>query len=409
MKKILVIGAGFLQSFLIQRAKELKYTVLAVDKNPSAIGFLYADKYAIIDIVDQKACLNFAKQEKIDGVITAASDYGVLTTAYIAKELNLPGLTYSVAEIIKNKYLTRQCLFENKIDDMKEFYLIENIVDLINIKNKIQYPIIIKPCDGSGSRGVIKVNAADELESAYQQAIIFSNTKKLEIETFIQGVEYGVESFVYNNNIQILSVIKKQMTAPPAYAELGHILPAGLTDDMENKIKTCVINAITALKINFGAVNMDILITPDNKIYIIDIGARMGGNIIGSYIIPNGTGIDYIGNLIRASVNDEIIQDKKDSYCVATKIIAFPDNKIINQIPDIKQLENQYKVTIYLNCITGQQVYQYHNNLDGCGYIAAKAKNINEAIYNAEMAYNKLLNLMLEENSNEQNEKSKYS
>ena len=112
MKKILIIGAGFLQKFVIQKAKDMGYFTLALDANPSAVGFKYADKYAVINIVDEKACLEYAKSENIDGVLTAATDYGVLTASYIAEHMKLPGLPYDVAKLIRNKYLQTQQLIQ---------------------------------------------------------------------------------------------------------------------------------------------------------------------------------------------------------------------------------------------------------------------------------------------------------
>ena len=105
MKKILIIGAGFLQSFVIKKAREMGYETLTVDADPNAVGFHYADKHEVINIVDEKACLAYAQKENIDGVLTAATDYGVLTAAYIAEQMNLGGLDYEVAKLIKNKYI----------------------------------------------------------------------------------------------------------------------------------------------------------------------------------------------------------------------------------------------------------------------------------------------------------------
>ena len=104
MKKILIIGAGFLQSFVIRKAKEMGYETLTVDADPDAPGFEFADKHEVINITDEKACLAYAQKENIDGVLTAATDYGVLTAARIAKEMKLAGLNYEVAKFIKNKY-----------------------------------------------------------------------------------------------------------------------------------------------------------------------------------------------------------------------------------------------------------------------------------------------------------------
>ena len=97
MKKILIIGAGFLQAYVIKKARELGYFTLAVDADENAIGFQYADKYAVINIVDEETCLEYARKEQIDGVLTAATDYGVLTASYIAQQMGLPGLKYDIA------------------------------------------------------------------------------------------------------------------------------------------------------------------------------------------------------------------------------------------------------------------------------------------------------------------------
>ena len=104
MKKILVIGAGFLQSFVIKKAKELGYYTLAVDLNPNAEGFEYADEHGVINIVDKEKCLEFAKAHQVDGVLTAATDYGVLTASHIAEKMNLKGINFASATCIKNKF-----------------------------------------------------------------------------------------------------------------------------------------------------------------------------------------------------------------------------------------------------------------------------------------------------------------
>ena len=135
MKKVLVIGAGFLQSYVIKRAKEIGLYVLAVDGNPNAMGFQFADEYAAVNIIDEKACLEYAKEHNVDGVLTAATDYGVLSAAYVAQEMGLPGIKYSSAQRIKNKYQVRKCLCDAKADDTGLAYEISSKEDIENIKN----------------------------------------------------------------------------------------------------------------------------------------------------------------------------------------------------------------------------------------------------------------------------------
>ena len=170
-KKIMFIGAGLLQSYVIRRAKELGYTTVCVDGDPNAVGFKYADYYKVIDIVNEEECLKYAKEMNIDGVITAATDYGVLTVSYIAEKLGLIGNPYKVCEVIKNKYSVRKVLAEENVDSISEFHEIDNINDVNKIKKDIKYPVIVKPCDGSGSRGIKKINHMDDLKFACAKAM----------------------------------------------------------------------------------------------------------------------------------------------------------------------------------------------------------------------------------------------
>ena len=182
MKKILIIGAGFLQTYVIKKAKELGYYVLCVDGNPKAEGYQYAHEYEVINITDKEACLLYAKEKQIDGVITAATDYGVLTASYIAETLNLYGNSMKSAQLIKNKYQVRKRLFEAKADDTEQAYEISEFSQVEKIKEIIQYPVMVKPCDGSGSRGASKVECESQLCTAIQCAIEGSLTKKAVIE-----------------------------------------------------------------------------------------------------------------------------------------------------------------------------------------------------------------------------------
>lgn len=392
MKKVLIIGAGFLQSFVIKKAKELGYFTLAVDANPNAEGFKYCDEYAVINIVDEKACCEFAQSQNIDGVLTAATDYGVLTAAYIAEKLKLPGLKYETAKVIKNKYLVRKKLYEMGADDTGKCYEISDIEELVEIREDISFPVMVKPCDGSGSRGAAKVDFIEELETACAAAMSNSLTHKAIIEPFIFGKEYGVESFCYNDEKFVLGVMEKQMTNPPYYAELGHCIPSGLPQEVEEKIKRCVKKALEALDINFGSVNMDLLLAEDNNVHIVDIGARMGGNLIGSHIIPYGTGICYIENMIKAAVGDCVdFSSVMPKICVATRLLALTPGKV-KALPDFEKIEEEYGVEIEHHLKAGDVINEYHTNLDGCGYVVSRQDNKLLATSNAAEALKKVDN-----------------
>ena len=387
MKKILIIGAGFLQMFVIKKAKDMGYFTLTVDADPNAPGFAFADKYKVINIVDEKACLAFAKENQIDGVLTAATEYGVLTASYIAEKMNLTCLKYTAAQKTKNKYNVKKCFLEKSVDDSDDqCFLVDADTDIGTLAEKLCYPVIVKPCDGSGSRGTSRVDAREGLPAACEFAMKCSISHRAEVESFVEGKEFGTESLVINGEIHVLAIMKKMMTKPPYYAELGHMIPCGLPTDIEAKAKKYVKNAIVALGIDSGSVNTDLIITDKGTVHIVDIGARMGGNMIGPCIIPYGTGIDYMAAMLENAVGDFQGFQKSEPIAVATRLLAFPEGDIVN-LPETEAFEKGFDVELYHHITKGQHVNEYHTNLDGLGYIVAKGKTPEEAEEKAEKAY----------------------
>jgi Biotin carboxylase len=364
-------------------ARSLGYEVHVVDGDPHAVGYQFADYHDVIDIKDEDGCLRYAREHSVNGVLTAATDFSVLVVSRVADELGLPGLHYEVAKVIKNKAAYRNKLYEAKADDTGHAFELQTEEDIKKALSQIAFPVMVKPCDGSGSRGASKVERVESFEEACRFAMSSSVTHRAIAEPFIVGREYGVESFVDNGKIHILAVMQKEMTNPPYYAELGHAIPSGLSNVLEKKVKDCVRKSLVALNVNHGSVNMDLLITESGDVHIVDIGARMGGNLIGSHIIPMGTGIDYMGNMIRAAVGDKTIWEPvAEPKPVATKLLALTPGKV-KALPDFEAIEKQYGVKIEHHLKVGDVINEYHTNLDGCGYVVATADNVEDAIQKA--------------------------
>ena len=381
-----MLGGGFLQNFVIQKAKQMGYRVLVLDADPNAMGFRNADEHAVINIVDEEACLKYAQKHQVDGVLAAATDFSVLTMSRIAEEMHLPGINYKAAKRIKNKAAVRKCLFDANADDMGYSFEIDSLEQILQILPQVKFPVMVKPCDGSGSRGASRVDRAEDFEKACKFAMDGSITCRAVAEPFVEGKEYGVESFVDNGKIHILGVMQKGMTLPPYYAELGHAIPSGLPIAIEEKIKICVRKALVALDVNHGSVNMDLLLSESGDVHIVDVGARMGGNLIGSHIIPIGTGVDYMGNMIRAAVGDATdFTPLHEPKPVATKLLALTPG-IVKALPSFEQIAKEYDVTIEHHLHVGDTINEYHTNLDGCGYVLATGMDVDEAIEKAQKA-----------------------
>lgn len=395
MKKLLMLGGGFLQCFVIKKAKELGYYVLVLDADSKAAGFQLADEYAVINIVDEDACLRYAQEHHVNGVLTAATDFSVLTVSHIAEAMHLSGINYQAAKTIKNKAAVRKCLFDAKADDTGYSYEIESTDEIPNILTKVKFPLMMKPVDGSGSRGASRVDSAEEFTKACEFAMAGSISHRAVAEPFVVGKEYGVESFVDQGKIYILGIMQKEMTHRPYYAELGHAIPSGLSEELEVKVKKCVEKALLALGVNHGSVNMDLIIGDDGGVHIIDIGARMGGNLIGSHIIPIGTGIAYMDNMIRAAVGDPTdFRPVAQPQPVASKLLALTPGKVVS-LPDIDVIAKQCDVKIEHHLKVGQTISEYHTNLDGCGYVVATGKDVSEAIAKAAYAKDRVDNEIL--------------
>ena len=382
-KRLLILGGGFLQAYVIKKAKELGYWVMVLDADPHAIGFRYADESAVIDIVDEEACLKYAREKQIDGVLTAATDFSILAVSRIATELALHGINYDSARIIKNKAAVRRCLYESQPNDSNFTFEITSIEQIPQVLKSIRFPVMVKPVDGSGSRATSKVENGDGFEKACKNAIRWSLSHRVIVEPFFQGREYGVESFVDNGTIHVLGIMQKEMTKPPFYAELGHGMPSGLSNEMECKVKTCVCEALQSLNVNHGSVNMDVIISEEGEVHIIDVGARMGGNLIGSHIIPRGSGIAYMENMIRAALGDPTdFSPQCAPQPIATKLLALTPGRI-KVLPDIDRIASENGVEIEHHLQVGKIINEYHTNHDGCGYVIASGIDVNDAISKA--------------------------
>ena len=379
MKTVLVLGGGFLQTFVIRTAQKMGYRVAVLDRDLFAPGLCMADAAMPLDITNEEACLAFARSQRIDGVLTAATEYGVLTAARIAEELGLPGLPYGTARRIRDKGHVRDRLTEAGLSDIA-YAVLTQTDSLENAAVRVGYPLMIKPCDGSGSRAVRRVNNKVELAQAFQAAMCASRTKRVLLERFIAGEEWGAELLVEGGRPQLLGTFRKHMTPPPYYAELGHVLS---DDDSEKTIGRTALRAVKALGIDYGAVNLDMLLQPDGQVCIVDVGARMGGNLIGSHLIPIGTGFPYMESLIRLALAEPLPSGGRESQPVASRVLALSPGRI-KTLPDVERMARESQVEILHTLRPGRLLSTYHTNADGCGYIIATALSGQAAAARAE-------------------------
>lgn len=373
MKKIAIIGANDFQNPLILKAKELGYETHVFAWKDGSIGEKTADYFYPISITEKYQILEKCKEIGIDGITTIASDLATVTVNYVAKEMSLPGNSMSCNIKSTNKYEMRKALLSNDIPTVK-FQCVSSLEDINNLNN-MKYPLIVKPTDRSGSRAITKVYNIKELEDAITKSIESSFEKKAIVEEFIDGDEYSAEGISFNGIHKFLAITKKKTTGAPNFIETGHIEPADISEENKQKIYNELEKALTALEITNSATHSEFKITSNNEIKIIEIGARMGGDCIGSDLVQISTGYDYIKMVIDVAMGNE----PKFEKITEPKISAI---KFIFNQKDLDDFE-KVKRTIPENIYRTSDIHKIgtHQVVDSStrfGFYILQANNIEE-------------------------------
>lgn len=232
MKRIVIIGANVFQNRLILKAKEMGYETHVFAWKKGAVGEQTADYFYPISIIEKDRILEECRKIRPEAVVSIASDLAAITVNYIAKELNLICNSEYSIQISTNKYEMRKAFQAAGVETLR-FYEIGPGEGLYKIKN-MKLPVIVKPTDRSGSRGITKVENAEDLEAAVNASIEYSFEKRAIVEEYIEGNEYSCECISYQERHYFLAVIQKFTTGAPHFIETAHLEPSGLS----NKITT---------------------------------------------------------------------------------------------------------------------------------------------------------------------------
>ena len=339
MKKIVIIGANNFQMPLIIKAKELGYETHVFAWAEGAVGAAFADYFYPISIVEKDEILAKCKEIKPDAVISVASDLATLTVNYLADKLGLVGNSLECTRLSTNKYEMRKAFLANGVSVPKFAEVAGASEEEIEKIKDFSMPIIVKPTDRSGSRSINKIENWDEAESgklkeAIENAIEVSFEKKAIIEEYIDGEEFSAESISYKGKHTLLAVTRKRTTGAPHFIETGHIQPAGINNNMLEKVQKEVFAGLNSLQITNGASHAEFKITPDGQVKIIEIGARMGGDCIGSDLVKISTGYDFLKMVIDVALGKapEFIQVSKPQNAEIRFIFTQNDIDELNKI-----------------------------------------------------------------------------
>ena len=301
-KNLAIIGASYLQLPLIEKAKEMGFTTHVFAWAVNDVGEAVADYFYPISITEVDQITEKCREVGICGICSIATDLGNYTVNYVANKIGLPGNSMECTRMSTNKHLMRRA-FEKRGDPSPKSVIADQSTDISTLS--FSYPIIVKPTDRSGSRGIFKLETSEGLKEAIDAAIDAGFEKKALIEEFVEGQEYSVEGITYNGDHHILAMTLKYTTGAPHFIETGHLEPAPVSNEMFERVKTVVTHALDTLKIQNSASHSEIKIDQNGAIKIIEIGSRMGGDAIGSDLVRYSTGVDFLRAVIQVACGIE--------------------------------------------------------------------------------------------------------
>lgn len=333
MKKIAIIGASYLQVPLIKKAKKMGFETHVFAWQVGDEGEKIADFFYPISIVEKEEILSKCREIRIDGIVSIASDLATITVNFVANRLGLIGNSDECTVVSTNKHAMRECFEKNGDPSPRSVYV--NSRDELAELN-LNFPLIVKPVDRSGSRGITKVMDRKELQKAFDYAVEQSFEKAAVVEEFVTGEEFSVECISWEGKHTFLTVTKKYTTGAPSFIETGHMEPAEISSFEENEIVRVVFHALDSLGVTYGASHSEVKLGEDGKVRIIEIGARMGGDNIGSSLVELTTGVDFVKAVIEIAMGIEpSVEVKKCGKAMIKYIFSDAD------LTEYKKLMNE--------------------------------------------------------------------
>lgn len=335
-KKLAIVGANAAITMLIDKAKSLGYETHVFAWQCGDPGEGAADYFYPISIDKKEEIALKCKEIGVVGVCSITSDFAAPTVSYVARKLGLPCNPEITSEVARNKYKMR-CAFRNAGLYTPTFIQLGAGYTNDDIAS-IKYPVIVKPTDRWSSKGVTRVDRWEDLDAAVKYAIDESFDKHAIVEGFMDGQEYSAECICHNGARKILAFTQKETTGFPHYIESGHFQPASLTEEDRKKATNVILKALEALHIENSAAHAEFRVLSNGEIGIIEIGARMGGDCIGTDLTPISTGMDYIRMVI----------DVACGYEPDCTVVTEPSNvkvKFIMSREDLAELHRIQKVS----------------------------------------------------------------
>ena len=316
-KKLMILGGSRYALPVIKAAHALGAYVITADYLPDNIAHRYSDEYCNVSITDQEATLRAAQERQIDGVISFACDPGVVTAAYVAEKLGLPSVgSYEAVSILQNKGRFRAFLAEHgfNVPTAKGYTAVE---DALRDTALFHWPVIVKPTDSAGSKGVTRVDDPAELREAVEYALGFSRGGEFIIEDFItqHGFSSDTDSFSVDGELKFVSFNCQRFDsrAENPYTPAAYSWPSSMSEAHQQELRAEIQRLITLLRLGTSIYNIETREGTDGRAYIMECSPRGGGNRLAE-CLEYATGVKLVENAVRAALGMPTVGVEQKPY-----------------------------------------------------------------------------------------------
>ena len=307
MKKILLLGGANTQIPSILTAKKMGYYTITCDYLPDNPGHKFADEYHNVSTTDKEAVLALAKELQIDGILAYATDVAAATAAYVSEAMGFPTSPYKSVDILTNKDKFRAFLEENGFctPRARGYSSVEEAKkDLENFK----FPVMVKPVDSAGSKGVARMDDAGQLEELVENALQYSRCTRFIIEEYVEKYRYQIagDGFSVDGKLVFRCFANEHFSnkAASPYVPIGESFPYDMPKEVHEKVHAEIQRLLTLLDMKTQAYNFDIRIDKDYNVYLMEVGPRNGGNMI-AQVIEKATGIPFVEYMLKAAMGED--------------------------------------------------------------------------------------------------------
>lgn len=400
MKKVLIFGCGELQRSIILRAKNMGLYTVGIDPCEDATCRGDVDAFEVVGGQDYESTCAVVEKYSIDAIVTAATDKPLVMMARIAEKYGFPFYSVETAQWSTDKFQMKQRFelgdvphargillnsealkrslrsksLENNKDNFSDRFLIDFEAD--KPTQELHFPVIVKPRDNSGSRGVKLCRTKEELEQSMAEALEYSKLDSVLVEEFIDGQEYSIESLHYNGKAEVIQFTEKSTTLFPYNVELAHRQPANLPAEQKNAVREIINKIALCMKFEYCPSHTELKIN-ERGVFVIETSPRLGGGNITSHLVPLSTGINMEDQLLHIALGENVnTKAGRINKASGVKFLELNEGIVKHILPEIADVINWPNViSFHCNLKEGSEIHSFKSGLDRYGQFIIQAEN----------------------------------